>query len=59
MKQEQILIGISIFVIIYFLMHKINSYNNLNKVSKTTTIVKTTTYNPVTSPHYVKAHYSL
>ena len=60
MKQEQILIGVASFIIIYFLLVRIQnqSANNASKVSKTTTVVKTTAYKPVISPNYVQAHYN-
>jgi len=61
MTQEKILIGVSAFIIIYFLLQHIRNrnYNSKNVIVKKTNVAtKTVVYKPVTSPNYVQAHYN-
>jgi hypothetical protein len=59
MKQEKtLLIGVAGIVIVFFLLRRLNTVPAHANTTKKTTIVKKTTYTPVTTPNYVKAHYN-
>ena len=62
MKQEKkILIGVAGFVVVFFLLRRVGntsySSNTKQPTSKTVTVVKSTTYKPVTRPAYVQSQY--
>jgi len=59
MKQEKkILIGVAGFVVVFFLLRRVGNRSYTKPpTSKTVTVVKSTTYKPVTRPAYVQSQY--